>query len=225
MHTGSAAPVRRLIMIDRLLFRVLPLASTRHFVVCSLSLLLAGAIATAWACTPDPPRATQSQAARSGSAEGAQTPVQRPGAAAPKQAAAPSPTRDEQAIVDLINASRAKRELPVLNLAPELIAYARSHSARMAEQGDIFHDPSRVRQVFARGGWQRYAENVGMGPSPADVHDALMRSRGHRANILGDFTHVAAGAQWDDSGNLYVTEVFGKKPPPRDTTTSKPTGE
>ncbi len=51
-------------------------------------------------------------------------------------------------------------------------------------------------------------------PTPAfvvdDLHEKLMASEGHRANILSpDFTHVAIGVVREDAG-FYVTQVFAK---------------
>ena len=42
------------------------------------------------------------------------------------------------------------------------------------------------------------------------VFDALAGSSGHRANMLGDFTHVGVGAYRDANGTLWTAHVFAR---------------
>ena len=51
-------------------------------------------------------------------------------------------------------------------------------------------------------------ENLALAPTPGTVHDGLMSSEGHRANILGvDFTKVGVGVVSGPLG-LMVVQVF-----------------
>jgi len=54
----------------------------------------------------------------------------------------------------------------------------------------------------------RYGENVGEGPSASSVEAAFMASPPHRANILGNYTHVGVGVFVDGTGRVWVTERF-----------------
>ena len=59
-------------------------------------------------------------------------------------------------------------------------------------------------------GWTRAAENVAYGYNVTSVVDAWMNSPGHRANILGDFTHIGVGVAKGSDGQLYYVQNFGK---------------
>ena len=54
------------------------------------------------------------------------------------------------------------------------------------------------------------AENLAMRqPSPEDVVEAWMNSKGHRANILnGDFKFIGIGVELDGNGKFYWTQHF-----------------
>ncbi len=58
------------------------------------------------------------------------------------------------------------------------------------------------------GGWTYLGENVAVASSVADAHNALMRSPGHRANILASkFTSVGVGVS-ERNGQVFVAQVF-----------------
>jgi uncharacterized protein YkwD len=120
-------------------------------------------------------------------------------------------TVDEQEIVRLVNATRAVSGLPALSIDAGLVSFARWHTREMSERGDIFHSGKDVRVASAPAGWTRLGENVGMGGSAERLHELFMQSPGHRANVLGDFSHLAVGADRGANGRLYVTVVFVKK--------------
>lgn len=110
----------------------------------------------------------------------------------------------EQRSFDLVNDERAERGLQALRWSAELAGIAREHSQRMADDGDISHNPNLQSQA---GDWQALAENVGTGPSADAVHEMFMDSASHRAAILGDFTEVGIGVVEQDDA-LWVTQVF-----------------
>jgi uncharacterized protein YkwD len=122
----------------------------------------------------------------------------------------PSVTSDEAAIAVLINTSRREVGLASLVIEPKLADFARHHAVEMAQQGDVFHSVRDARVAVAPAGWALLGENVGMGPSADWLHTAFMHSTGHRANILGDFTHVSVGAVRGPDRRMYVTVVFVK---------------
>ncbi len=74
----------------------------------------------------------------------------------------------------------------------------------MAGQGSLSHsDLGRFLPP-----WSAAGENVGMGGSVSSLFDALKASPGHRANMLGGYTHFGVGVWVDGSGNLWTTHIF-----------------
>jgi hypothetical protein len=149
-------------------------------------------------------------------------------------ASAASPT-DEQGFVDKINQERTSRNLRPLIFDLKIRDVARAWSDQMASSGNFVHNPNYSKQIPS--GWTRAAENIAWGSGTnatvAVLHQALMNSSGHRANILGDFTRVGVGVTVS-GGKMWVTQNFGKYPndpipsggttsPSTTTTTVKPT--
>jgi uncharacterized protein YkwD len=57
--------------------------------------------------------------------------------------------------------------------------------------------------------WSTVGENIGFGASSAVVHDALVNSAGHLANILGaNYSRIGVGAYTDTTGRLWVVQIF-----------------
>jgi hypothetical protein len=125
-----------------------------------------------------------------------------------------APARPAEAVIDgaaetsmacAVNQERASRGLPPLRVASDLTRVARDHSVRMANADRLYHNPDLATQVT---GWRRLAENVGVGPSVTSVHNALMGSDGHRANILNSSVEEL-GIGIDVRGSrVWVTQVF-----------------
>lgn len=130
-----------------------------------------------------------------------------------------------------INAERTTRGLNALSSHGTLVSHARQHSAEMAATDSIWHTKNLGGVIS---GWSRIGENVGRGPSVDSLHRAFMNSSGHKANILGDFSHAGVGTFVTEDGMMYVTVVFMKSkdaapatttttaPPPPTTTTAPP---
>lgn len=102
------------------------------------------------------------------------------------------------------NISRTSRGLPPLRWNTQLRDVARRHSAWMARNDTLQHN-SRLRyQVMS---FRLLGENVGVGPSMKSIHQALIRSPGHRRNLLGPYTLAGFGAAV--TGNeIWITQVF-----------------
>ena len=115
----------------------------------------------------------------------------------------------EDAFVDWMNAVRRRRGLRALRVDGSVSRYADRHSRRMADRGTLFHSTaSNMTDALSGTGWSIYGENVGMGPTLRAVERALIRSRGHRANILRRaFDHVGVGAV-RSNGSVWVTSDF-----------------
>ena len=127
--------------------------------------------------------------------------------AAPQSAAA-DPAGDAGAAAWLVNQTRADHGLSPLTADYELQVLANRQANRMAESGSIFHTSNLGGRLSW--GWQRWAENVGYGPSVGWVHGAFMNSWYHSANILDpSHNYVGVGVAYGGDGNVYVAQVFG----------------
>jgi uncharacterized protein YkwD len=122
----------------------------------------------------------------------------------------------EERFLALLNAERIAAGRPALEPEPAMHELARTWADTQAASQRLAHRPQQNQvewvesQVTRR--WQRVAENVGYGGSVDAVHRALMASPAHRANALGDFTHVGVGAASDATGRIWVTFNFLKAP-------------
>lgn len=134
-----------------------------------------------------------------------------PAGAAPATAASASP---ETELLTLTNGARSANGLAALSADPKAADIARYWSNVMAGDGSLRHNPDLAAQVnnLVTSSWQRIGENVGVGSSATGLHDAFMKSPGHKANVLGDYNRVGIGAARDASGRLWVTLVFIKGP-------------
>ncbi|MDX1658641.1 MAG: CAP domain-containing protein [Nitriliruptorales bacterium] len=126
----------------------------------------------------------------------------------------------EDRLIAWINQERRGAGLHDLVVRADLRDVARRHSRRMAEEGELFHNPSRTTEVCC---WQKLGENVAYDSDLAELHRDLMSSSGHRANILSpEYTELGVGVEYRD-GVFWVTQVFrlrqGETPPPPRTPT------
>ncbi|KIG17569.1 Transporter [Enhygromyxa salina] len=100
---------------------------------------------------------------------------------------------------DLLNAEREARGLSILAWDDRAATVAKGHSDDMAANGFVGHTspttgdaPSRFKRAGIVGSVVR--ENVARGYGPKGIHESLMNSPGHRANLLADdITHVGIG--------------------------------
>lgn len=125
---------------------------------------------------------------------------------------------DEEALVELTNAARAKADLPPLRPNPGLFAAARGHAANMAKQAKLAHEldgKGPADRVTAAGyKYSRTGENVGWNyPTPKDAVAGWLDSPGHRANILAKgFTELGVAVSRSGKGEPYWVQVFGAPP-------------
>lgn len=129
-----------------------------------------------------------------------------PATIAPKPA---EPTHDSAAegqFDSSINSYRGSNGLAALTRSGGLDSYARSWAERMATDGNLRH--SDIGSLL--GEWNSVGENVGYGGSVGGVFDGLVGSQGHRANMLGDFTHMGVGVYRDSNGTLWTAHVFAR---------------
>ena len=125
-------------------------------------------------------------------------------------AAAPAAAANgEGSFVNKMNAARSARGLAPLEVYWDLVDDARAHSAKMKAEDHLHHNPNLASVTS---GWQGLGENVGVGPSVANLHQAFMDSAGHRANILGNFNYVGVGVVKESDSKMWVTVVFMRGP-------------
>jgi uncharacterized protein YkwD len=134
-----------------------------------------------------------------------------PPATSPPTTSPPSaaPTHDsgaESQFASSINSYRSSNGLPALTRSGSLDSYARAWAQQLVENRSLSH--SNIGSLL--GEWSAVAENVGYGGSVGGVFDALVGSSGHRANMLGDYTHIGIGVYRDSDGTLWTAHVFAR---------------
>jgi uncharacterized protein YkwD len=103
----------------------------------------------------------------------------------------------EQNVITKTNEQRGRYGLRPLKMSPRLMNLARRHANWMAQSGNFQHSNFGV------------AENIAWGQS--DSSEAVgdwMNSSGHRANILGSYTHIGVAWARGSDGRLYWVQQF-----------------
>jgi uncharacterized protein YkwD len=118
-------------------------------------------------------------------------------------------------LVEAHNRERVRADLAPLRLEPRLTAAARVHARDMAEHMRLEHRGSNgstpARRVARQGyHYRKTGENIAAGQATvADVMRSWMNSRGHRRNILGDYTEIGAACVLDPDDVPYWCVEFG----------------
>ena len=128
-----------------------------------------------------------------------------------------------------INSLRASVGVGPLTMDANLTGVARNWSAQMSGGTGLAHNPN-LRSIIdgITSMWRKLGENVGWGTSVAQLHDALVNSPHHYANLVDpDFRVVGIGVIVKGA-EMWVTEDFlagptgGSTPTPTTTTVAKP---
>ncbi|YCK36102.1 CAP domain-containing protein [Actinomadura sp. ATCC 39365] len=144
------------------------------------------------------------------------TPAPGPSATAP---AGTVGTAEENEVLRLVNAERAKGGCRPLKHDAQLRAAAYGHSADMAAKGYFDHTSKdgrsfmdRIRAAGFTGG-TAFAENIAKGQAtPAAVMNSWMNSSGHRANIMNcRYTVIGVGAARNGQGPIHWTQDFAAR--------------
>ncbi len=121
----------------------------------------------------------------------------------------------EADFVQRVNDLRAAWGVPPLQRHTVLINKARSWAQHMANAGGISHSDLRSGITVQ---WSVLGENVGVGPSVASLHNALIHSKGHLRNILDPrFNRIGVGVV-KQGGRMWVVQEFmqsNSSSPPR----------
>lgn len=127
------------------------------------------------------------------------------------------PVLQEKAM-DLINSMReADGSLPLLQFHEKVYEYSYEQSVYMATYGKLSHDgfTERAQMLSEQTGAVLVAENISRNfESPEATVENWMNSPGHKANILGDFTHSAVAVVRTAGSEVYYTQIFIKIPTP-----------
>ena len=122
----------------------------------------------------------------------------------------------EARMLDLVNAERAREGLEPLAADAALAEVARAHSRDMFARGYFSHHApegddafERLRRAGVR--FRLAGENLALAPTLALAHDGLMKSPGHRANILRPgFRRLGIGILDGGRHGLMVTQLMAR---------------
>jgi uncharacterized protein YkwD len=127
---------------------------------------------------------------------------------------------------DFLNAEREARGLSILAWDDRAATVAKAHSEDMLANNFVGHVSPRTGDAAARfesAGINGIVvrENVARGYGPKGIHESLMNSPGHRANLLAaDVTHVGIGVVFGEPEStaanaprpVFLTQNFYAKP-------------
>jgi len=123
----------------------------------------------------------------------------------------------ENEVIRLVNAERAKNGLPALKTNWEVSRVARYKSQDMinknyfAHQSPTYGSPFDMMESFGIK-FSAAGENIAKGQkTPAEVMNAWMNSPGHKSNILSrSYTEIGVGLAKNKNGVCYWTQMFIK---------------
>jgi len=123
------------------------------------------------------------------------------------------PSQREQQLFDLVNHEREKAGLNKLEWSDSLAQAALAHSKLLADNQDLSHqfpgEPLLQERVGAtKLRFNAVAENVAAAPDVDTAHTALMKSPGHRANILHQDYNVIGISIVERDHELFITQDF-----------------
>lgn len=108
-------------------------------------------------------------------------------------------------LLSLLNQARANNGLAPLSSASDLTAIAADRARTMARTGSLAHTPDLGGRACC---WVWIAENVAYAGSVGSLHDVLMNSAPHRANILNAEADDVGVAVVKSGGTLWAAQVF-----------------
>jgi len=112
---------------------------------------------------------------------------------------------DSSGYLSRLNSERAAHGLQPLVMRSDLTQVAQSWSEHMAATGVLSHNPELATAID---NWLAVGENVGDGPTIADLDSAFMASPKHRANVLDPtYDDVGIGTV-TRNGMIWITVDF-----------------
>jgi hypothetical protein len=125
----------------------------------------------------------------------------------------------EQQMAALVNLERNKYGLSQLSFNTHLSIVGRKHSLEQLHANNIYHESPLTGSPADRLQKKNISfiacgENLAMGDKMKVLHQKLMLSPSHKANILHlDFDTIGIGIYQTSKGRLFITQVFTKKIP------------
>lgn len=134
----------------------------------------------------------------------------------------------EKLVLNYVNEARRSQGLRALSWNEKLATVARAHSVEMRELNYFAHESptenlreplDRYNAVFddtphllAENIFRSWGSRHEISDADAKrAHDSLMKSPGHRANILlKSITQIGIGIEANENGDLWVTQMFIK---------------
>lgn len=109
-----------------------------------------------------------------------------------------------------------RKALGLMELKPmaELSVESEDHNFYMIESGEVSHAnfSQRASYLMNQVGAEAVSENVAYGYRTADaVINAWLKSKGHKENIEGNYTHFGISVRQDAQGKNYFTNIFIRK--------------
>lgn len=120
----------------------------------------------------------------------------------------------ELKMLELVNQERTSRGLKALKFDEQLVPVARAHSQDMFARSYFSHYTPEGKDPFDRmkaAGIKYYSagENLALGPTLKICHDGLMKSPGHRANILNpSYGRLGIGILDGGSYGFMISQEF-----------------
>ncbi|MEE2785857.1 MAG: CAP domain-containing protein [Myxococcota bacterium] len=121
-------------------------------------------------------------------------------------------------VLGLVNQARRAAGQAGLLYDAELSRIAVAHSKDMKTNGYVGHVSERtgtVQNRLTKAGYEStfFGENVALNGDLTDAHEGLLRSLGHRKNLLSsNYTHLGIGLAFSEEG-WYVTQIFSRPKP------------
>jgi len=125
----------------------------------------------------------------------------------------PEHARLEAEVVKRVNDYRAKKGRPELEIDLRLTEQARRHSLAMAS-GDVpfshegFDDRIAASGVHFQAAAENVGENQGFSDPAAQAVKGWLQSKGHHANILGNYNLTGVGVAKSPAGVYFFTQIF-----------------
>jgi hypothetical protein len=138
-----------------------------------------------------------------------------PGMAAQAQTYAQDQRSAAWQVLDLANQARTTAGAGRLQWDAALARAALAHCRRMAAEGSISHQYKGEADAAGRAGqagahFDIVEENVAVGQSAAQIHQAWMRSPGHRSNLLSPEVDRVGVAVVQSRGVLYAVADYSR---------------
>ena len=123
-------------------------------------------------------------------------------------------TTEETQVMTLVNNYRISMGLNKLEKIDYISIKSEEHDNYMIATGAVNHNyfQDRYENLVQVIGAKNVSENLAYNyTSPESVVNAWLNSSGHKANIVGDFTHFGISIRTNSEGKKYYTNIFVKK--------------